>query len=98
MTLKKMMESGSFIKFPSPIKGAGFSILGIFPYGIATVKGLSIPRQVAHEVFKFVPTNYQDNKIVIVCQDDTNFGTNDFAVLCKDMYCIFGRWDEIILL
>lgn len=94
MTLKEMQESGSFIKLPSPIKGNGFNIEGIFAYNTAAVRGNYLPRQLSTEVFKYLPVKHQNNRIVIIC----TAGKAGFAVEILNHTCVYGAWSDITLL
>lgn len=93
MDLTKMK---SFHALPEPVVTRDFTILGIFPYETASViNECRMPRDVANTVYNLLPRNFQDNKIVIVCRDNVDFGTDDFAVYCKDYGCAFGSWNQV---
>ena len=82
-----------------PIQMSGFDIIGFFPYETASVHpGPSVrrnkmPRSVASAIEHACPS--QDNKVVIICKDTSNFGTNSFAVFLHDSGCVFGGLDEV---
>lgn len=82
-----------------PIEMDGFNIIGFFPYETASVHpGPSVrrnkmPRSVARHIEDALMPS--DNKIVVICKDTVNFGTNNFAVFLHDSGCVFGGLDEV---
>lgn len=91
-------SSPYFKKLEEPINCGDYSIIGVFPYETAAVytDGCNPPRVCAANVENNLPRNFRDNKIVVICQDNVNFGTSNFAVFLKDLKCTFGSWDDVI--
>ena len=80
----------------------GCKIVGVFGYSIARVDSKNVLPKMPRDMFskfeqalmeKKVPVS---NKMVVICQDTTNFGTDNFAVNLKDMYACVGKWTDVV--
>ena len=94
----------NFVRYEEPIIFDGFNAIGYFPYEKARVSIASvldncwIPRSVFADIeFKITtnPFGRFDNKIVVLFEDKTNWGTNDFAIMFHDLSCIVGKWSQV---
>jgi hypothetical protein len=98
--LSTIMQKKSFIKFEEPILFLGFNAIGYFPYEVAQMKYkecVAVPRSVFSEIEKLLSrTHYMDNKIVVVFEDTTRFGSQNFAIQFKDGFCKMGSLDQIM--
>ena len=88
-------KCADYIELPTPIRGEGFSIIGYFPYSTASCYTVCIPRKTVSRIEALLPHNVRDNKIVLICRDEVNFGTNNFALYLKDLFASFGRWEDV---
>jgi hypothetical protein len=100
ITLSDIKKYKDFILFEEPILFKGFQAIGCFPYEKAQLnynECAAVPRSVFSEIETILSrTRYMDNKIVVVFEDDTNFGTDDFAIQFKDAHCKMGKLSQII--
>ena len=102
MIRQEITNDPDFILLEEPIRvGKDCVILGGFPYEKASLYGpVKLPRNAAMYIaasLANLPSSHPllGNKVVIVCRDLVNFGTEDFAVFLKDAFCTFGRWEDI---
>lgn len=100
MLLSTIMQKKTFIKFEEPINFSGFNAIGYFPYETAQMKYgecVRVPRSVFSEIEKLLSkSGYRDNKMVVVFEDTTDMGTQNFAIHFKDGFCKMGSLDQII--
>lgn len=75
--------------------GYGFDIIGMFPYNTASIinDSPSLPRQIIEHIEPLIPQ--MDNKVVIVCRDNINFGTDNFCLWIKDFFVKVGKYNQI---
>lgn len=79
-----------------PIKFDGFEVVGFFPYSLASIsnKVPKVPRKLFKELEEKL-RQIMDNKIVIICRDLENFGTDDFAIQFHDLGCRVGKLEDV---
>jgi len=96
--LRQFYNIDGFIKFDEPIKFSDFEIVGFFPYSIASVRSkLKVPRGVYSAIEKELSMRrVLDNKIVIICRDLVDFGTDDFAIQFHDSGCRVGSLEDVV--
>ncbi len=98
--ISDLRELKSFILFEEPVEFKGFRAVGYFPYETAQLnykECVAAPRSVFAEIENILArTRYMDNKVVIVFEDTTDFGTDNFAIQFKDAYCKMGMLNQII--
>lgn len=87
-------DTRDYIPGETPGVLPGIKIIGFFPYETARIRGLKMPRAVAENIENKSPRT--DNKVVLICEDTSRFGTSSFAVFCHDSGCVFGKWSEVI--
>lgn len=89
----------NYITLEEPIILEGFSIVGYFPYERACIRGcVSAPRKLYSHIeiaIRNSAKNFMDNKIVVVCKDTTQFGTDDFAIQLHDLSGTVGSINQI---
>lgn len=103
MTREELLNHPDFILLSKPLNVQNqFEIIGGFPYSKACLYGsVKLPYGVARIVkgalYDYLRSTHplRDNKVVIVCRDLVEFGTEDFALFIKDAFCSFGKWEEI---
>lgn len=97
MSLTKLKSLIDFVLLDQPIQFRGFKAIGYFPYEKAQldISCVPVPRNLFEEL-EFELKSIMDNKIVVVFEDKTNFGTEDFAIQFKDAYCKMGALDNIV--
>jgi hypothetical protein len=87
-----------FIKLSEAIKFNEFEVIGYFPYSTATIRSnVKVPRSVYSSIEKeLMLKRILDNKIVIICRDLVDFGTDDFAIQFHDSGCRIGGLEDVI--
>lgn len=95
-----ILEHKDFIRYKQPVEFKGFRAIGYFPYERARVKatwdGARPPRHLYYEIESTIQRNVvMDNKIVVLFEDTTNFGTTDFAIFFHDLSAVIGRWEDV---
>jgi len=92
----------NFIAKEVDLEDHGCKVIGYFPYSTAKVgqanSCVSIPRSVIHELEHTLQQKHilNDNKVVVIFQDTTNFGTENFAIQFKDLFAKIGSWDDVL--
>lgn len=91
-----------YITLENPIPLSGFTVIGYFPYECAYIVGkttdaiVSTPRTLYADFEATMrENNIADNKVVYICLDTTNFGTDNFALQLKDCYARVGLWEDV---
>lgn len=86
-----------FISFKSPIDFGEFEAIGMFPYQTANLKTTNCPPRILLEEVEQKLKEYcaGQNKYVVIFRSKNKFGTNDFAVMFKDLYCKVDRIENI---
>ena len=103
MTINSLEKYEYYHKLETPIQineenRKGFEIVGYFPYSIATIrnKHSKVPRRLFKEIEDAChKARFMDNKVVIVCRDLVDFGTDDFAIQFHDLGCRLGSLEDI---
>lgn len=89
-----------YILLDKPIKfGDAYEVVGFFPYSVASIRhsGPKVPRALFAELENVLSkARVMDNKVVIICRDLVNFGTDDFAIQFHDLGCRVGALKEVI--
>lgn len=94
-----ILEDKNFIKNEIDLtEKYGIKVLGYFPYATKYIRSsngdtVSFPRQLFDHISRDLGVN--DNKVVIVCEDQVRFGTDNFAIQFKDYFCRIGTWFQI---
>ena len=98
--LSDIMKMKDFIKFEEPILFNDFNAVGLFPYEKAQlnyIECVAVPRNLYESIEDVLRKNSNfDNKVVVVFEDHTNFGTDNFAIQFKDSYCKIGMLNQIM--
>ena len=96
MRLDNLLEG--FVKYDTPLELDDFIVVGYYPYEVARIRGLKIPRGAFRdlETKLHLAGNFTDNKIVLVCEDTVKFGTHSFGVFLHDLGAVVGKLDDII--
>ena len=90
--MKDITKANKYIPFDNPIKFDGFEAIGYFPYESARIRGYKVPRSV-YSIFE--REVIKDNKVVVIFNDTTRFGTHDFAIFFHDLGAIIGQYEDI---
>lgn len=83
-----------------PIEFDGFKAIGYYPYESASIditNKVCCPRHVYSEIENTIreKANIQDNKWIVIFEDTTRFGTDNFAIFFKDCFAVIGKWKDI---
>ena len=83
-----------YYNFDEPIEFNDFTAIGYFPYECAGIyNNVKIPRDIYSKIENLIPV--KDNKMVVIFQDNVNFGTENFAIFFKDYYASVGYWEDV---
>jgi hypothetical protein len=80
-----------------PVSFDGFELIGYFPYATAGIYDtVRVPRTFFKEMEKAIrDCDIIGNKIVLIFKDNTNFGTQNFALYLKDSFGSLGKWEDV---
>jgi len=100
MTIHHFKTIEEYIPLDTPINISGaYEVIGFFPYSTAAIKtsGPKVARALFSELEKELSkARIMDNKIVVICRDLVDFGTQNFAVQFHDGGCRLGCLKEVI--
>ncbi len=98
MTRTDFYNCKDFIPKVFDLEEYGVKVLGYFPYETASLsEGVRVPRKVHHEFeWELRKNRINDNKIVVICQDLTRFGTESFAIQFKDCVARVAKWHQVV--
>lgn len=97
-TISEFDKFKYFNKLEVPIRiNNDFEVVGFFGYSLASVRSdLKMPRGAFAELeAKLRTERILDNKIVIICRDLVDFGTDDFAIQFHDSGCRVGKLSDV---
>jgi hypothetical protein len=98
MTLKDKR----FIKKVIHLNNLGVTLIGYFPYHTARIqcenRCICLPRKFFNEFeSSLTQENIYSNKSVYICEPmKDQLGTDNFAIMFKDDYCIIGTWENVV--
>lgn len=97
-TISDFDKFAHFNKLEVPIRiNNDFEVVGFFGYSLASVKSdLKMPRGAFAELeAKLLTEKVLDNKIVVICRDLVDFGTDHFAIQFHDSGCRVGKLSAV---
>jgi hypothetical protein len=100
--MTNILKDKRFIKNVKHLDNLGIILVGYFPYHTARIqcenKCLCLPRKFFNEFESYLEQiHICSNKSVYMCSPTKDqIGTDNFAIMFKDDYCIIGTWENVI--